>query len=1441
MVNDFKTFINASDKYHRDDPSISDFHRNWKREKHTLQGSIDLLENGISITPVGCKDNRRAIGSFVSKSIVTYDMDKFSPKGVKPYTALAPFLKDFPQLKDILFAMTQSISSGVVKEVDHPDDKHLHWRRRRPIVSEPAFLRWRGFILLPNEISTEDIEQKDTKTKLKEATYLSILFTQYIEPLFGFIDADSARDEVRFSYANGDVTRPAVYFGNCLDEAIDKEIRDSLLEKRQFILSSKKKPKKGNDNNNYNKNGGHKQKNLDIALGIDYPDSPYQVFCDTIDPIEFMIDKGWINPAGKEYSWEGRGGDCIASSSPTAFVVSTGEAETEEEEDYPWVFTIHSGRMRDVLKIKNKGIRGHRCVLLLLYGIDITDDPDIKSEYKKDFRKLNRLIYKDFGFGLDPAKQKESYQQRAVRRYINNIDPNAINPLRPNFYRVKDPNAREVITITTEQQRELIADRAESFIMDIYNDSIVPSTKAERKSKREERKKTKMMVQQEGTGDGKTGSVYRVIVKMLSNQVIPTYDNNDDDILDQLEIETRHKKTKHREEIKQDKVQRYDQLPYCIIEVPTRELAVGLEEEINQYCRDKSLPQYAGHYKGRGYQDKDYNYIMCKEYESRVLPIVNQGQQEGLACKGCPRNPWKGIAPGEPADYSRCDFHFQRSPSGVVQNRSILIHSQLGGTFDPGAHPQIQSFIEGFSKLHQPDLVVNVLDDSPIGSLYNVCEYTLNRIKDATHKRASKSGALQSTVDFLSSIYDIVTYDYYPDEQDQQVKIQKNTLEIVKQLEEVIFRYTRTKADINKERKRLEKQYINAEKAVWTKASEYNTFTYTTKAQHFKLEGATEEGWKHLVESRLEKIKSMAKSGSSDAQQVLDFRQRWLDSLEVEDLPKIDAVVDGLMWMTIPTEHIDYIDDSWYELWDGQDTIEIKDYISIMEEEIGYSEAISFIPPMLGRSMEDNIIQRLITFFKHLKSNYSNAPFKLIMPHHLSKNKDPISFSFSHKPIILKTKMPLGVIRNSATDEQDYITDTLSENKDLVILYPEPAITEHAEGIELYQMVDNKVTCGSVLHAEEKNSRDFVGFSDWIAETARHALQLIENDKQDDDLSAFFSIKEFTNPKYTRPDGMSQDRRQELNLDLADDIEEKFDYVMHYNTVAGHNLEKADKRLKYAVIIAAPKGSDEVVKVNNQMRFMGLNKDTSKDDYDKNTKKAHYTTAMGEYLVTVLENRYLDPVMEADRQHLVTNPLRQAFGRIRPTLWPGTKAFIFTNLPIPGVSDKAYLFEKNKFHEYNSFEEIKQASVALEEKIKEQVKLADDLEPKRKRVGLVIEYLKQQWSNGIKDLTELTELIKKFVADKSITEINTSTTLQPLVTSWIETYCVEESSPVIVETNTDKVRKVLSTKNGKTRKEIVAATNLSPQQVDAVLKTLKSSKQVSAYTYKKKTSYKLVK
>ena len=205
---------------------------------------------------------------------------------------------------------------------------------------------------------------------------------------------------------------------------------------------------------------------------------------------------------------------------------------------------------------------------------------------------------------------------------------------------------------------------------------------------------------------------------------------------------------------------------------------------------------------------------------------------------------------------------------------------------------------------------------------------------------------------------------------------------------------------------------------------------------------------------------------------------------------------------------------------------------------------------------------------------------------------------------------------------------------------------------------------------------------------------------------------------------------------------------------------------------------------------------------------------MYNYDIVVKENRYIDDVLEADRYHTVVNPLLQTIGRIRPTLWPNTKTFIFTNTALDGYTNNAYLLEDKNFHQAKSFEDLRYNSGLIEDKINQQLALSDEVNAKRHKNKPVIQYLEQQWQNGINDINQLTDSIQTFVRNQGITEITINI---PLVKEWIKKYCGQPK----VKNNTDKVYDYLCHQKWHTTKEIENKTGLTNNQVNGCLNNLK--------------------
>ena len=98
-----------------------------------------------------------------------------------------------------------------------------------------------------------------------------------------------------------------------------------------------------------------------------------------------------------------------------------------------------------------------------------------------------------------------------------------------------------------------------------------------------------------------------------------------------------------------------------------------------------------------------------------------------------------------------------------------------------------------------------------------------------------------------------------------------------------------------------------------------------------------------------------------------------------------------------------------------------------------------------------------------------------------------------------------------------------------------------------------------------------------------------------------------------------------------------------------------------------------------------------KGSYDALTETAEYHADT----ITITETRYLDSRLEKIRHQLATEKIEQAVGRTRLPVWTDTQTIIFTDTPIPGITERATLFSKEAFNLAESPSDIVAATARI--------------------------------------------------------------------------------------------------------------------------------------------------
>ena len=309
-------------------------------------------------------------------------------------------------------------------------------------------------------------------------------------------------------------------------------------------------------------------------------------------------------------------------------------------------------------------------------------------------------------------------------------------------------------------------------------------------------------------------------------------------------------------------------------------------------------------------------------------------------------------------------------------------------------------------------------------------------------------------------------------------------------------------------------------------------------------------------------------------------------------------------------------------------------------------------------------IQLLKLLFDYVQ-NDKNAPVSIRYTLSSNTQKPSAVLSFSIPP-----QAPVGILNHLSMLSATVVPDDLRK-----VLKGQPVeITEQggkpiewADDIKGFQYSAARLTSGSVFEYQKDTDgkRILQQKPTGLTSLAIERLAKI-NDwaKQTDGLTGFISYK-----------------------DLADDFSEHldgFDVITHFDRVAGLNFEG----LKLLVVFGYPKVSHEVVMSHARQQYASDSEPLPKgipdlqdehgnpiSEYLQLTTETEYT----EHGYTITERRYNNPRLESIRRQLATDKLRQATGRARFVRWSGTTVVIFTNSPIPGITEKVEHFGNDAF------------------------------------------------------------------------------------------------------------------------------------------------------------------
>ena len=228
---------------------------------------------------------------------------------------------------------------------------------------------------------------------------------------------------------------------------------------------------------------------------------------------------------------------------------------------------------------------------------------------------------------------------------------------------------------------------------------------------------------------------------------------------------------------------------------------------------------------------------------------------------------------------------------------------------------------------------------------------------------------------------------------------------------------------------------------------------------------------------------------------------------------------------------------------------------------------------------------------------------------------------------------------------------------------------EWADGVQVYQFQDGRMTAASVFDypqtadGKRKLQETPIGLTP-TAET--RIAKLNDWAKRTDGLTAFISYKEFTESPFS----------EAVN---------GFDIVTHFDKVAGLNFDD----LKFLVVFGYPKVKHEVV-IEHARKQYARDSDplpkadpTVRDDKGKTISEYMQLTedfTVTERGITITERRYKDPRLEKIRRQLATEKLEQAIGRARLVTWTDTQTIVFSDAPVPNITDRTTLFSSDAFN-----------------------------------------------------------------------------------------------------------------------------------------------------------------
>lgn len=230
---------------------------------------------------------------------------------------------------------------------------------------------------------------------------------------------------------------------------------------------------------------------------------------------------------------------------------------------------------------------------------------------------------------------------------------------------------------------------------------------------------------------------------------------------------------------------------------------------------------------------------------------------------------------------------------------------------------------------------------------------------------------------------------------------------------------------------------------------------------------------------------------------------------------------------------------------------------------------------------------------------------------------------------------------------------TAFKGQDVEILSHVGRPIEFQEDVKVYQYADHRLTAASVMEYPKDDGKRQLQ----AKPTGITAKSLERFEKLNDwagsitGVTCFISYKEIA-------------EMFDVHLD-------NFDVVTHFDRMAGLNLEG----LTYLVVYGYPKVKHEVVISQALTQFAGDTEPIPTGTYDELTETLRYE----ENGLIIYEARYKDSRLESIRHQLATDKLQQAIGRARHVRWKGTTTVIFTNAPVPTITERSELFSDMSF------------------------------------------------------------------------------------------------------------------------------------------------------------------